>query len=125
MDITQSSCLVASARLRRILIHQARMLKHVCPFTASASMAMLEVLTKVVGAVELLGRVAFPKFVHLLQVADTFVPVLVGSALGKDTTTEGTSTRGNAGTGKFVTTVAAEISLTGTVSRLMEGSVIT
>lgn len=124
MDITRSICLVSAAGLRRILVHEARILKHVCPFTAGSGVAMLEVLTEVISAVELLGRVAFPKFVHLLQVSNTLVPVLVGRALGKDTTTEGTSARSNACASKLVTAVAADVSLSGTVGRLMEGSVI-
>jgi len=44
-------------------------------------MAVLQVLTEVVGAVKLLGRVAFPKFVHLLKMADTFFLILVSSSL--------------------------------------------
>lgn len=124
MDIARSVCLVSVPRLRRILVHEARILKHVCPFTAGSCVAMLQVLTEVIGAVKFLGRVAFPKLMHLLQVSNTFVPVLVGRALGKYTTTKSTSARSNACASKLVTAVAADVSLSGTVGRLMESSVV-
>lgn len=124
MDISRSICLVPVPRLRRILVHEARILEHVCPFTAGSRVAMLQVLAEVIGAIKLLGRVAFPKFMHLLQVSNTFVPVLVGRALGKYTTTEGTRARGNACASKLVSAVAADVSLSGTVGRLMKSSVI-
>ena len=38
-------------------------------------MAVLEVLSKVIGSVELLGLVAFTKFVNAVQVLSTDVPL--------------------------------------------------
>lgn len=124
LDPIKSDCLVSIARLHRFLVHEAGILKHVCPFAAGACVAMLEMLAEVVGTVELLGRVAFPKLVNLLQVADAFVPVLVSRALWDDATAKSTSARRNACARKLVAAVAADVSLSRPVSRLMEGSVI-
>lgn len=39
-------------------------------------MAVLEVLAEMIGSVELLARVALAEFVHILEMANTVVPVL-------------------------------------------------
>ena len=43
-------------------------------------MTVLEVLAEVVGSVELLARVALAEFVHVLEMPDTVLPVLVAHA---------------------------------------------
>lgn len=111
LNLARSACLVSVARLRGILIHEARILQHVGPLAAGTGMAVLEMLTEVVGAVKLLGRVAFSKLVHLLEVANTLVPVLVGRTFGEDSAAEGASARDQAATGKLVAAVAADVSL--------------
>jgi hypothetical protein len=41
--------------------------------------AVLEVLSEVVRAVELLAAVAFPELVDFLKMSDSFIPILIGS----------------------------------------------
>jgi hypothetical protein len=51
---------------RRVLLQHAGVLEHVGPLAAGTGMAVLEVLAEVIGAVELLARVALAELVHLL-----------------------------------------------------------
>lgn len=60
-----------------VLIQHACVLKHVCPLSTGASVAVLEMLPEVVRPVELLGRVALTELVHLLQMPDALVPIQV------------------------------------------------
>lgn len=87
-------------------------------------MAVLEVLTEVVGAVELLGRVALAELVNLLKVANAFVPILVGRALRQNASTQGAGARGDTCASKLVAAVATDVSLAGSVSGFVEGSVV-
>jgi hypothetical protein len=50
----------------RVLFHQTSILQHVGPLAAGACVTVLEMLPKVVGPVELLGRVALSELVLLL-----------------------------------------------------------
>jgi hypothetical protein len=60
-----------------ILLEHACVFQHVGPLAAGASMAMLEMLTEMIGPVKLLARVAFAKLVLFLQVTDPLLPVFV------------------------------------------------
>jgi hypothetical protein len=50
-------------------------LKHIGPLSAGACMTVLQVLAKVIGAVELLGLVALAEFVNCAQVLGSCIPV--------------------------------------------------
>lgn len=62
-------------RLWRGFLAHACVLEHVCPSAARATVAVLEVLAKVIGPEELLGLVAFAELVNVVEVLDTRVPV--------------------------------------------------
>lgn len=81
-------------------------------------------LTEVVGAVKLLGRVALSKLVHFLQVANALLPVLVGRALGKNSPAESPSTGSGTRASKFITAVTADVGLARSVGGLMEGTIV-
>lgn len=105
-----------------VLVHKAGILQHVGPLAAGSGMAMLQVLTEVVCAVKLLGRVALPKLVHLLEVTDALFPILVSGSFLHGTPVARAGRR--AGAGEFVSTVAAGISLARAVGGLVEGTVV-
>ncbi len=65
-------------RYGRVLFHHTCILKHVCPFAAGTNVAVLEVLTEVIGAVELFARVALAELVVFLKMDDAFFPVPIG-----------------------------------------------
>lgn len=64
-----------------ILIHHACVLKHVSPLATGASVAVLQVLSEVIGSIKLLGRVAFAELVHFLKMSNALIPVLVRGML--------------------------------------------
>lgn len=71
-----------SPRRRRLLGNHAGILEHIGPLARRARVAVLKVLAEVVGAEELLGRVALAELVGVVEVADALGPVLVrGDAL--------------------------------------------
>lgn len=109
----------------RTLVHKARSFKQIGPFTAGNGMAEPEMLAEVISAVEFLRRVAFSKFVRLLQVTNSCVPILVGSAPWGDTAAQDTCAKILPGASELVTTVAANVGHAGMVSRSKEGSFIT
>ena len=59
-----------------LLLHHACIFQHVGPFSASARVAVLEVLAEMISPVELLGAIAFPELVVVLQMANTLIPIL-------------------------------------------------
>lgn len=61
--------------LRQRLIPHACILELIRPFATGASVAVLQVLTEVVGAVELLVHIALAEFVDDVEVLDAFIPV--------------------------------------------------
>lgn len=63
------------------LVFDARLLQTGRPLATGPAVTMFQVLAEVVGAVELLGLVAFAVFVHLVQVLRAFIPV--GWVVGK------------------------------------------
>jgi hypothetical protein len=81
-------------------------------------------LSEVIRSEELFGRVALPEFVHLLQVLDTLIPVLVRGVLWRITTVQSTRTRSAARPKKFETTVAAGVSFARSVGRIVEGPIV-
>lgn len=108
-----------------VLVQKAGVFQHVGPLAAGSGMAVLQMLTEVVGAVKLLGRVAFPKLVHLLKMADTLLPVLVSGSLLHDASIHvARAGGGQAGAGKLVSAVAARISLTRAPCRIVKGPVV-
>lgn len=80
-------------------------------------MAVLEMLPEMIRSVELLGRVAFPELVHLMEVATSFFPVAV---VGKSR-----PIGGNFRTRKVNTAVAAGIGLTQAIRRFVERALVT
>jgi len=61
--------------LRGGLVAHARVLEDVSPFSARATVAVLEVLPEVVGAIELFGLVAFAELVFLGEMLDAVPPL--------------------------------------------------
>lgn len=91
---------------RRIFLQHARIFQHVCPLAARARVAVLEVLAEVIGAEELLGAVAFPEFVMVLQMAYALVPVLLRGLAAM-------AYRAHAGALELLATVPARVGLAG------------
>lgn len=58
--------LIISSPWGRILFKHTSIFQHVSPFTTGAGMAVLEMLSEMVRAIELLGRITLSKFVSLL-----------------------------------------------------------
>lgn len=58
----------------RLVLH-ASILEHVRPFAAGPMVAMLEVLSEMIGPEELLRLIAFPKIVYVVEVFGTVVPL--------------------------------------------------
>lgn len=102
-----------------ILIQHAGVLQHVGPLSAGSSVAVLEVLSEMVCAEELLAGVALPELVNLLQVADTLLPILVRSMTGCR------CTRSPAVTRELFPTVAASVGLARSVGTVVESTVVT
>lgn len=105
---------IAPSPGRRVLLDHACVLQHVGPFAAGARVAVLEVLAEVVGTEELLAAVALPELVHLLQMPDSFLPILVCDvpmcrSAGRDTAP-----------GEVLAAVAAGIRFAGPVCALVE-----
>lgn len=65
-----------------LLLNHAGILKHVGPFPTRPLVAVLEMLSEVVCSVKLLGRVALPELVNVLQVANSIIPVLCSDEPG-------------------------------------------
>jgi hypothetical protein len=57
------------------LILHTSILEHVRPFPTRAGMAMFQVLSKMICAEELLGMIAFAKFVHVIQMLGPHLPI--------------------------------------------------
>lgn len=87
-------------------------------------MAVLEMLSEVIRSEELFGRVALSELVHLLQMPNAFIPVLFRSVPGRITTVQGTSTRTTSRSCKLITAVAAGVSFTRSVSRIVESPIV-
>lgn len=104
-----SSC--GGGGARRPFLHHARVLEHVGPLAAGAGMAVLEVLAEVVGAVELLARVALAELVHALEVPHAVFPVLVARHR---------PVRALARPGELLAAVAAHVGLAGPCRALVE-----
>lgn len=81
-------------------------------------MAVLQMLSKMIRPVKLLGAVALPKLVMILQVSDALIPILIchvsSMACGAH----------RAGTRKLLATVATRVSLARARSRFVEGPVV-
>lgn len=90
----------ANTLLRWRLVSHASIFQHVGPFATGACMAMLKVLSEMVGTEELLGLVAFTKFMHVIQVLRSCFPVR--------------------GVGKFLTAVPANVCGSGASRRGVE-----
>ena len=87
-------------------------------------MAMLEVLPEVIRSVKLLGRVALPKLVHVLQVSNALFPILFRGVPGRDAAAEAAAPDGVAGPGKLVPAVTTGVGLPGAAGRVVEGTVV-
>ena len=61
-------------RRKRFFLH-AGILQHVRPFSAGPGVAVLEMLSKVIGAEELFGLVAFAEFVNVGEMSHPGFPV--------------------------------------------------
>ena len=53
----------------------ATVLQNICPFPTLARMTMLQMLSKMVGSVELLGCIAFTKLMDIGQMLDAILPI--------------------------------------------------
>jgi hypothetical protein len=66
-------------RVHTLLGHRfvphAGVLQHISPLATRPSMAVFQVLTKMVGAEKLLGFVAFAKLVNMIEVVGSHVPL--------------------------------------------------
>jgi hypothetical protein len=62
-------------RLRQRLIFHASGFQHISPLPTRTSMTVLEVLSKVIRAEELLGLVALAKFMHLAEMFGSSLPI--------------------------------------------------
>lgn len=107
-----------------ILVHHTGVLEHVGPLAARACVAVLQMLSEVVRTVKLLGRVALSKLVHLLQVLDPLVPILVCGVSRRITTAEHSCARPASRPREFVAAVATGVSFSRPVGRVVEGPVI-
>ena len=74
-------------------------------------MAVLEMLAEMVCPEKLLRRITFTEFMCLLQVADTLIPILVGSVLDDDAAVESAFARTVARSSELISTVAADVCL--------------
>jgi len=74
LDASSHGAWTDSLFRRRFILH-ASILKHVRPLPTGPSMAVLEVLTKVVSTVELLRLVALAKFVDMIKVLGSKIPL--------------------------------------------------
>jgi hypothetical protein len=81
-------------------------------------------LSEVIRSEELFGRVALSELVNLLQMPDALIPVLVCGVPGRVTTVQGTRTRAATRANKFIAAVAAGVSFTRSVSRIVESSIV-
>lgn len=78
-------------------------------------MAVLQMLSKMICAVEFLARVALPEFMHLLKVSQPFIPILLSRLPWSP----------NAATAlKFFSTVATRVSFARPIGALVESAVI-
>lgn len=59
----------------RWLVLHARVLQHIGPFSTCTRVAMLQMLTKMVGTEEFLRLIAFTEFMHVLEVGHPGFPV--------------------------------------------------
>jgi len=107
-----------------VLFEHASILQHVGPLSTGARVAVLEMLSEVIRSEELFGRVALSELVHLLQMPNAFIPVLFRSVPGRITTVQGTSTRTTSRSCKLITAVAAGVSFTRSVSRIVESPIV-
>jgi hypothetical protein len=87
-------------------------------------MAVLEVLSKVIRSEELFRRVAVSEFMHLLQMFNTFIPILFSSVSRRNIIAQGTSTRATARSWDFVAAVAAGVGFARIVSRIVKSFVV-
>ena len=85
----------ADPLLRQGLVLHASGLEVVRPLAACAGMAVLEVLTEVVGAEELLGLVALAEFVNHVEMLCSHVPSSTYHMIVYTTTTHPTSVLGS------------------------------
>lgn len=69
-------------------------------------MTVLQMLAEVIGSEKLLRGVAFPELMHILQVTDPILPVLIGRVPSL------IRPLGAAGPGKLFTTIATRVSFT-------------
>lgn len=104
-----------STRLRRLLLNHTCCLKHICPLAARSCVTVLEMLPEMVSTEELLARVALPELVHLLQMAQSVVPVLLRRKACTASTTAAC---------KLFAAVSARVSFTGAVCALVESFVV-
>lgn len=75
--LTSSKNSASSLNCRSRLILHASILQHVGPLSTCPSMAMLQVLAKVIGSIEFFGLVALVEFVHISQVLNPTFPILL------------------------------------------------
>lgn len=78
-------------------------------------MTMLQMLSKMICTVEFLARVAFAKFMHLLKVSQSLVPVLI---IWLPWTPNATTTL------EFFSAVTTRVSFTGPIGALVESTVV-
>lgn len=89
----------------------------------NSTVAMLDVLMEVVGAVKI-GIVARPELVNLPQMSETLRPVLVGWKAREEISTQGIGAIPSTGARKLFTAVTTDVGLAGSVGGFMEGSCI-
>lgn len=106
---------VSSRHTRGLFLNHAGVFEHVCPLPTGAGVAVLEVLAEVVGTVELLARVALAKLVHVLEMTDPVLPVLVADA---------NSGLGLPGSGKLIPAVPANVGFAGPCGAVVERPLI-
>lgn len=107
-----------------VFVNETSILQHVCPLATGSSMAMLQVLTEVIGTVELLVGVALSEFVDFLQMSDPLLPILICSMSRNDAAVEGAASWSTTRSGKFQAAVAASICFTRMTGGVMESAVI-
>jgi hypothetical protein len=107
-----------------VFLEHAGILQHVGPLSTCARVAVLEMLSEVIRSEELFGRVALSELMHLLQMPNTFIPILFSSVSRRITTVQGTSTRATSRSCEFVAAVATGVSFARSVSRIVKSPVV-
>jgi hypothetical protein len=106
----------APDRLGERFVFHTSIFEHISPFATSTSMTMLQMLPEMIRPEKLLGMVAFPELMHLLQVSYSEIPVLLCcySHLGS------WRRRGDARTREIFATISTRICLIWTGWRCVE-----